>query len=742
MAAAARQPSTPATPAAPATGADRTRALLLRHGPLLVLAAWTAVVTGLLLHFSADSRQVFTDEANAVLLGRFIEGDLVSRLFEGTVARGPERLTSWLSAFAAVATDDPTRQYELVHIATALAQGLVVVPVWLAARQLGMSRWTALAPAMIASAGSFAFYGIVTLNTSVGALSCGFMLWALLRALRRPGVVSDLLVVVTLGATVLARIGWAPLVAALVPAVLATTWFARPAGERLGAWLRALPAALLRRHPLLTPGALVLVLVALAIGIDPLLGGELYGGVRLTPDLNASTLWDNTRVLLSHLAIGTALVPFVLAIPVLARGLVRPTDAVEGGFAWLVLAYLVIFSYAYYYTVNEDRYFAVLAAPLVLAGALAIVRRPPPWWSVALSGAGVTWLVASSYRWPPGDIYTYFLAPTSHFFGDVLLGRLSLYLSGGRGFLAVVVLLIAAAVAIGLTLLVRRSHDRRLTLAVGIAVLASLLVYQLAATYHPADKFTAALGMNSFSAADLEFIDAAVDGGREPRSPIGTAQPLATDGGIRPDLAAQVPFLQVFNSTLGYRFSVNRDLGRPDPDLPPHAADVTVDWRTGDTVVGGAVPQVLVTNAGQELIGFDSKPVPAQPRFPWAGIEQLRPPLRAEWMLRGELPDRFAGGDTPMQARIYPHGDERCVSGLINQHPTTDRRVRYRLDGGLTTPRGVANPGTPLPFTVRVPAGRPTTLTLNGRAGRLPDGEWRRPGLFNLVLEPCRGSAG
>lgn len=735
MAASARQPSPSATTVPPDSLADRVRVALLRHGPLLVLGAWTAVVTGLLLHFSADSRHVMTDEANAVLLGRFMEDDLLNRLFEGTVARGPERMTSWLSAFAALATDDPTRQYELVHIATALAQGLVVVPIWLAGRQLGMSRWAALPPAMIASAGSFAFYGILTINASVAALSCGFMLWAMLRALRRPGVLSDVLVIVTLGATVLARIGWAPLVAALVPAVLATIWFSRPDGERPSAWLRALPRRLLSRHPVLTPLALVLVVVVLMVGIDPLLGGRLYGGVRLTPELKPSMVWDNMRVLFSHLAIGTALVPFVLALPVLVRAFVRPTDAVEAGFAWLVLGYVVIFSYAYYDTVNEDRYFAMLAAPLVLAGALAIVRRPPPWWSVALSGAGVTWLVASSYRWPAGDVYTYFLAPTSRFFGDVVLGRVSLYVSGGRGFIAVFVLVVAALVALGLTLLVRRSRDLRLTLAVGVVVLAGLLGYQLAATYHPADKFMSVVGMNSFNARDLEFIDAAATAGRSERPPMGTAQPLAVDGGVRPDLAAQMPFLQVFNSTLGYRFPVARDLG----DTPPAPGDVTVDWRTGDAAIGGFVPEVVVTSAGQELLGFDSVPAPAQPRFPWAGIERLRKPLRAEWMIRDESPDRFAVGGTPMRVRVYPHGDERCLSGLINQHPLTDRRVRYRLEGGLRTLRGIANPGTPLPFTVRVPA-RPTTLTLVSRAGRLEDGTTRGAGLFNLTLDPCRSA--
>ncbi|MDO8184065.1 hypothetical protein Q5424_02705 [Conexibacter sp. JD483] len=722
----------------PATGASARPAateLLLRHGPLLVLAAWTALMTAVLLHFSFDSRLATIDESNAVLLGRFIDGDFANFL-QGNVARGPERLTSWLAWLTVLATDDPTKQYQLLHVLTALAQSLVVVPVWLAARELGLGRWQALAPALIASSGSFAFYGTTTLNTTVGTLSCGLMLWAMLRSLRRPGWRGDLLVLATLALTVIARIGWAPLVGAIAPAALATIWFGRPDGERLAAWLKALPKRLLTRHPLLSAGAIALLLALLVVGTGPLVGGEQYGGVRLHPQIELSVLWDNTRTLFSHLAIGTAIVPFVLALPLLLRSLWKPADAVEGGFAWLVAGYAVIFSYAYYFSMNEDRYFAVLAAPFVLAGALAVFKKPPPLWSIAVSGVAVTWLVASSYEWPPGDVYRYFIAPTSQFFGDVVLGKLSQRIGFGRELWAVLATAVAAAVAVGLVLVALRAFPRRVKTAVVVVAMGGLLVFQLAATWHPAKKFTNVVGMKDVPRQQLEFIDEAVDA-YDPGEAISSSEPLAVDGTIHPDVAAQMAFLQVFNRSLGYRFSVGieGDGTEPPPGTPPAQAEV--DWRTGKVdLEGRAVPDVILTSSGQSTVGFDSELLRSPPLYPWAGLEHPRMPLRIEWLLRGALPDRFGDPANPMRLRVFPHGDERCLSGIVNTHPLTDRVLRFRLTGGPRVIRGSAAPGQPAAFRIRL-RDRPTTLTLHSGAARLADGSERSPALFNLQLQPC-----
>jgi hypothetical protein len=263
-----------------------------------------------------------------------------------------------MAALFAAASDSPSQQIWLLYAAMALCQGLVAVPVWLAGRELGLGRWSAVVAAAIAAGGSFAIYGVSNLNQSVGLLCATVMLWAMVRALRRPGLASDVLVCPGVAATALARLGWAPLVVAFVPGALAAAWLERPSGERPGGWLRALPFRLVRRHPVLAPLFVLGIIVAIVSGPSTLVGGENYGGVALNARLEAATPWDNARRDFSLLAIGVALVPFTLAIPVLVRDLARPADATSGGFAWLVLGLLVAFSYIHYTAVAEDRYLA------------------------------------------------------------------------------------------------------------------------------------------------------------------------------------------------------------------------------------------------------------------------------------------------------------------------------------------------------------------------------------------------
>jgi len=445
--------------------------------PFALLGAWVLLVAALLARHAVDNRYVFRDEANAILLGRMISNE-PSQAWTGSVARGIERMTSLFAAGAALATDGPTDQIELLHLWAATCQSLVAIPVWLAARTLGLSRWQALVPAAVASAGSFASFGIFTLNTAVGSLTAALLLWAMVRALARPGLVSDGLVLVTLGLLALSRIGWAPLVVALAPAVLATVWSERPPAEPARRWLARLPRRLVRRHPLLLPAGLAVLVVAAVAGPSLLLGGEMYGGIRLQSNLELSRLWDNTRLLGAHLAIGLAIVPLVLALPMIAWGLVRPRDPLEGGFAWLVLGLVLAFSYAYYFSMNEDRYFAVLVPPLALAGAVALFRRPPPAWAGVLSGALVVALVASSYSWPAGGPYDYFIAPTSRFFGDVVTGKLAQWLPGASGLYAV---LVPAAAGLGAVLALQLGRRPRGVRRAGVAaagvVLAGVLVF-------------------------------------------------------------------------------------------------------------------------------------------------------------------------------------------------------------------------------------------------------------------------
>jgi hypothetical protein len=685
-------------------------------------------MTVLVGRIAVTNHHVFTDEANAIFFGRGIANDL-SVAWTGDSARGVERLTSLMTALIATTTDSASHQLWLLHAVMAPIQALVAVPTWLAGRQLGLGRWAAVVPAAIAASGSFAFYGIFTLNQAVGLLCATSMLWAMVRALRRPGLGSDLIVLAALAATALARIGWAPLVVALAPAVLAAIWYERPGGERLGGWLRAFPARLARRHPLLAPVFVLGVLAAIAWGPSSLLGGAEYGGGRLEPDLQLATLWDNSRFLFSHLAIALALVPFILAVPVLVRDLARPTDAVSGGYAWLVLALIVIFSYAYYASMNEDRYLAVLAPPFALAGALAVFRRPPPVWAVAVSGLLSARLVATSYRWPEEGPFGFFVAPTSRFV-ERGVDRLTAQLPFSASVVATVLVLGAVAAAVVVVLVVRTPHPRRrLGTAAAAVVLAGVLAFQVAAADHPARKFVEAVGMPHLPAEAPSFIDRAARGGR--------VEPLAVDDAIDPDLNAQLLSLQVYNRSLsGWGMAVMR--GSPQGPPQPRSATVGVDWRTGGAVVEGVLPDILLQKSGFHAVGFAGKVLPASPYYPFAQLQRLRLPLDTLWIVRGDSVQGYPEGGKPLRLRVFPPASRPvCVVGGIAVHGEADRTSPYRVSGPALTLRGVAGRRAPNRFAAAVPGGRPSTFVLRGGAVQVPDGSWLGPTFVDLQVGDC-----
>jgi hypothetical protein len=696
--------------------------------PILALAAVVVGMTLLLARIAVTNHYVFIDEFFAISFGRNI-ADEPSLAFEQSLGRGPERLTSLMTALMAVTSDSPSQEMWLLHAAMALCQGLVAVPVWLAGRELGLGRWGAVAAAAVAASGSFAIYGVTTLNQSVGLLCATVMLWGMVRALRRPGLGSDLLVLVGISATALARLGWAPLVLALVPGTLAAAWFERPSGERLVSWLRALPSRLLRRHPVLLPVLVLGVLAALVSGPSTLLGGEHYGGVALDADIRISTLWDNARRHFSHLAIGVALTPFILAIPALVRDLVGPRDATSGGFAWLVVGLLALFSYIHYTTAAEDRYLAVLVPPVTLTAALAVFRRPPPVWAVVVSGLLTARLVATSYEWPPIGPFDYFMAPTSVFFEQLVGGDSAIRVPLATSHGPTVALLLALAAAAVVAIVARQRPPRGpLAVAAAAAVLVGVVVFQVAAAEYPARKFVEAVGMPDVPTEDLTFVDRAARGGR--------AQPLAVDGVINPDLVAQLWWLWVYNRTLGNGMTVIRG-DRPPPTTAP-ALQVRVDWQTGAAATTGPVPDILLEKPGFNGVGFSGTPLPGSSHVPFAALERLRRPLNALWLVDGDSVQGYPQRGDPLRLRVFPPTDRRtCVRGGVAVHPLVDRPSRYRLSGAAGSVQGVGQPKTAERFEVRVPGGQPTTLVLRGDPGRLVDGAWVGPTLVDLSVAEC-----
>jgi hypothetical protein len=259
-------------------------------------------------------------------------------------------------------------------------------------------------------------------------------------------------------------------------------------------------------------------------------------------------------------------------------------------------------------------------------------------------------------------------------------------------------------------------------------VLTGVVAFQIAATEYPAQKFVNAVGMTEVSWEELSFIDRATRGGR--------AEPLAVDGGIDPEVYAQIWFLRVYNRTLGGGMTVMRGPGSPATLLGPSMAQV--DWRSGDIEMTGPVPDVLLDRAGTSRVGFAGARVDATPSFPYAALLRLRRPLRTLWIVRGDSVQGYPERGRPLRLRVFPPMQRRtCVEGFVAVHPLADGPSRYRIDGASRKLRGVAQPGGPQGFSAHVTGGRPSTLVLRGGARQLPDGSSVGPRFEYLSVADC-----
>lgn len=697
-------------------------------GPFAVLAGLAVLIAYLLARHAVDNHSISIDEANAMAFGRSIANDWSLMWTESSaVARGPERLTSVIFALVVKATDGPAHQVAVFHALSAVFQGLVVVPAYAAGRELGLTRWQAVAAAAVAATGAMAIYGVVVLDVSFGLLPATAMLWAMIRALRRPGIASDLLVLATTVLTALTRIGWAPLVAALLPAVVAMLWFAKPSTMLTRRWLAQLPMALLRRHKLLAGVVAVGALWALTHDANYLLGGDLYGGVRLHPTITRDGLWLNTKLLTAHLALGVAIVVFVIALAVLVRDLVRPKEPLLGGFAWLCAAMFVLFSFAYYASMNEDRYFVVLVPPLVLLGAVGVFRRPPRVWAVVLSGLVTARLVVTSAGWPTQNPFDFFLAPTSLFHARIVVGKLADRLPFGSSHAATLVALAAVAGAVVLVVVAARTRRRRALLAAAGVVFAGVLAYQFAAMDYAARKFVALAGSPDLQDRDLSFIETAAQG--------GSAAPMATDGVVPPDLQAQLLFLRTYNPQLGSEYFVLRS---PDQTAPPNRPTARVDLETGSIRTIGDAPSLLLSLAGIQGVGFFGEFLPVPAPYAYARLERLRIPLRTAWVMQGDVISGYPRGGNLLTLRVFPDPQApgpTCLSANVITNPAAGAPSRYRIRGADRPLRGVVAPGAPVPVQLRFD--RPRALVLTGTPVTLPDGTAIGPSFSDVTVAAC-----
>lgn len=720
----------PAAGAGAGAGQDQESAL-----PFVFLGLVVVAISSVLAWRGLGSHFVAADEAASIALGRSIAQDPIS-LFTGffktavDTGRGVERAVPVLAGLADLTGASGNTQLQVLRGSMCLVQGLVAVPTFALARELGLSRWQALVPAAVGASGACAFFGIFLLSSSIGVLAFMVFLWLLFRSLRDPGPVNDLALVMAVAALAVVRLGWAPLAACALPAAIAWYWLSRPAGESIFSFLRGLPRTVFRDHALVAILALVTIVALILFGASPLVRGSYLGGYLTI--VGESVGWDqvarNAPEIVAHLAIGLAFLPFVLALAWIARNLLFPIRPADGAYAWLIVSLVLLFGFVYMRwaaianTAIEDRYLAVLVPPLAVAGSLAVFRHPrPSWWVVILAAALTTWLGAVGFRVPRLGPFDFFTAPTSLLFDQVVLGRGSTAFGFGGTGLAVAVLATAGLLSVAVVLAAGIPR-RRIANGFLSIVLAGVLIFQLAAMEYPARKFTELLGMKELQAHELEFVDRQVD---------GDVAVLAPDGLVPPSVAAQLPSLQTFNRSVRGTWILG--VGPATPEF------ARVDPDSGLINHPPSPPRRLLFKSGFSSFGIAGRELSVPPSRSFVRLLVPEQPLRVDWLIAGASADGYAVPGSRLQLTAFSRGRRGlCLTGNVLSDPRLPGPVQYSLIGNRYRSSGSVQGAVPSGFRARVRSGPSESFTLRSTYGPLPDGSSVGAGLFDVALAPCR----
>ncbi len=201
--------------------------------------------------------------------------------------------------------------YGLLKAVQALLMSLTAVPVYLWARSLTRTRWALVAAALTLAVPGLAFSGFVMTEVAFYPLLC-LAAWAMARALARPSLGNQALLVAAIAAAIGTRLQAIVLVPALVLAIVLEAVFSRKS-----------PKAAFRLAPALA--ALVLPVLAFALAKVATGGsaGELLGAYRVTGQTSYGVA-DALRYTLYHAAdllLLTAVFPPVAVALLLGRAL-------------------------------------------------------------------------------------------------------------------------------------------------------------------------------------------------------------------------------------------------------------------------------------------------------------------------------------------------------------------------------------------------------------------------------------
>lgn len=712
------------------------------RGPWLVLVGLAALVAAAAASVNVRVNTFVLDETLLKSSAVHYTSGLPDSLFRDLSARGTARLYSLLLMpfFAAFEGDVAVR---LARAFNAFLFASAAIPLYLLARGVLVSRWRAVAAALL---GAVAVPWLI-LSSAVYTenLAWPLYLWtvvAILGALRRPKPSRDALAVALVGAGIGTRVQLVALLPAYLALVLMQEW---PRLRRGPGRLADRLQVSARRFPVLASvvGMAILAVVSLLVSgqlhrvIADSLGSysEFQDRTQLPSDTLAAALVE-----VISLSLGLGLLPAIVGAAWYAAALRRDADEEHRRLAVVTLvmgaALVVLVVYAqggYLAELTEERYFVYLAPMLWVATFAATEAR-----RIAVSrGAMVaaTLALVALFGTVPLtrglDIETVFLAPVQETVVRVIGAREALGVAGlsrrdllGYGTLVLGMLAVWAW----------RRWPRAREGAI-VAVAASLqLAFGLYA-WSVTDGRVAGVGSRTAAPPrfeDLGWIDRRAAGDR----PVFVANLIGVQG--PPALASQLSAV-FFNDDLG-GFATVPSLELPDPPapvsaLPPRA--YAIDAATGELT--GAPPLGLIVehpgSPGLQLAG--GAPIAASPDALLL-MRRAAVPNRATWTAAGLTVDGHVLEGRTVPLRLFRRARVRMVVAPAPVQGATAIAVRL----------GSERREVPLPL-----GGVPRELRFDACRGAAPvDGEIRAvsaaagltggpalAGTITLVeLTPCR----
>jgi hypothetical protein len=607
--------------------------------------------------------------------------------------RGVQRLHLLVMAIPMALFKAPLA-FVIAHLLFVAIYTSATIPTWLIARGCGLTPLAALVPAVLVVLTPWAVVSTSFLAEPVGYGVFAWALWATWRAAVRPSIGADVLAVVLMGVALVARTGFLLLVPVLPAVAVLQSWRYGTGDGAIGARLRRLPGAALRRQPLSVGIGLLGALIFLLAWTRILPGGpNRFTGTYST---HLPPLWligSKWRSFLSRIDAGTGFLLFAAALPWLFARIARPREPAFHAIAWTLLLASLSVLLALVGGPADERYVMFLGLTIPLAASIALLRRDVGPVMLALGGAAA-FVLFFTPGWKlvdPSD-FGYFGYPTESFVGRVVLVKLKLALSSVDPKLTGGILLAGALIAL---VAVSARWRRWLPLAIVPAAM-----FQLAASGYAINKHINTVGthhgpgLKSRSFADVHV----------PRdADVGI---LATSRGGTPDYALVWREVQFWNLTTHSVVKIISPVTYNQLTVAPypfgtHDVQAPLDLKTGKVTWKGPwpFPDYLVIPQPPLSVILQWTPV-AQATYIPASLVKVKQPLQARATLAGVTFDGFTDPATPATITVYSAGQPRtrCVfADLLTPElntPGKDVSLRFVVThDGKTIARGAVPHG-------------------------------------------------